>query len=65
MFSDGLEEFDSSREIVQGMINEYEACESEGYASWGQENKGSTGDVTDDKRYKTSGVVEEFSARMG
>ncbi|KAJ3190056.1 gamma-tubulin [Gaertneriomyces sp. JEL0708] len=35
MFADGLEEFDSSREVVQDLINEYEACEREDYISWG------------------------------
>ncbi|KAJ3220056.1 gamma-tubulin [Clydaea vesicula] len=35
MFSDGLEEFDSSREVVQDMILEYEACESPDYATFG------------------------------
>lgn len=35
MFRDGLEEFDVSRDVVQGVIDEYEACEREDYLSWG------------------------------
>ncbi|TPX35140.1 hypothetical protein SmJEL517_g02387 [Synchytrium microbalum] len=34
LFADGLEEFDSSREVVQELINEYEACESPDYVNW-------------------------------
>ncbi len=34
MFMDGLEEFDSSREVVQELIGEYEACESPDYVNW-------------------------------
>ncbi|KAF9978881.1 gamma-tubulin [Actinomortierella ambigua] len=31
-----LEEFDDSREVVQDLINEYEACENSDYVSYGQ-----------------------------
>ncbi|OAJ41193.1 tubulin gamma chain [Batrachochytrium dendrobatidis JEL423] len=31
---DALEEFDSSREVVQQLISEYEACESPDYSTW-------------------------------
>ena len=34
MFADGLEEFDSSRQIVQDLIQEYEACETPNYVNW-------------------------------
>lgn len=34
MFSDSLDEFDQSREVVQELINEYEACESPDYVNW-------------------------------
>ena len=34
MFADSLDEFDSSREVVQELINEYEACESPDYVTW-------------------------------
>jgi len=37
IFADGLEEFDSSREVVQELIQEYEACESPDYVNWGME----------------------------
>lgn len=35
MFSDSLDEFDDSRNVVQDLINEYEACESPDYATGG------------------------------
>ncbi|KAJ3239388.1 gamma-tubulin [Chytriomyces hyalinus] len=34
MFSDGLEEFDSSRQVVQDLIAEYEACEKADYLNF-------------------------------
>lgn len=34
MFSDSLEEFDSSREVVQELIDEYKAAESDNYVEW-------------------------------
>ncbi|KAI8802648.1 Tubulin/FtsZ, GTPase domain-containing protein [Cladochytrium replicatum] len=34
IFADGLEEFDISREVVQDLINEYEAAESENYLDY-------------------------------
>lgn len=40
MFADGLEEFDSSREVVQQLINEYEACESPDYVNFGMGGSG-------------------------
>jgi tubulin gamma len=40
MFADGLEEFDASREVVQDMIDEYQAMESPGYATFGSEESG-------------------------
>ena len=44
MFADGLEEFDDAREIVEGLAEEYEACESPDYIKWasGKENERST-----------------------
>ncbi|KAI1315625.1 gamma-tubulin [Mortierella claussenii] len=36
LFQDGLEEFDDSREVVQDLINEYEACENPDYVNYGQ-----------------------------
>ncbi|KAL1925620.1 uncharacterized protein VTP21DRAFT_503 [Calcarisporiella thermophila] len=33
LFADGLEEFDESRQVVQELINEYQACESPDYVS--------------------------------
>ena len=40
MFSDGLEEFDSSREVVQSLVDEYRAAEGSNYLQWGQEQGG-------------------------
>ncbi|KAJ2581459.1 gamma-tubulin, partial [Coemansia sp. RSA 1804] len=31
IFADGLDEFDDSRDVVQDLIAEYRACESENY----------------------------------
>ena len=35
MFEDGFEEFDDSYEVVRGLADEYRACESDDYVSWG------------------------------
>ena len=35
IFSDGLEEFDSSREVVTELIDEYKACETPDYVNYG------------------------------
>ncbi|RUS21873.1 tubulin gamma chain [Endogone sp. FLAS-F59071] len=37
MFSDTLDEFDESRQTVQELIEEYEACESPDYVNYGQD----------------------------
>ncbi len=34
MFADGLEEFDSAREVVTDLIEEYKAAELPDYVSW-------------------------------
>jgi len=34
MFSDNLDEFDDSRETVQGLVDEYRACESIDYVDF-------------------------------
>ena len=46
IFADGLEEFDDAREIVEGLAEEYEACESPDYIKWasGKENERMPGD---------------------
>jgi len=38
MFADDLSEFDESREVVQGLIEEYRASESADYINWGVDN---------------------------
>ncbi|KAJ3119050.1 gamma-tubulin [Phlyctochytrium bullatum] len=40
MFADTLEEFDSSREVVQQLIQEYEACESPDYLNFNLASEG-------------------------
>ena len=35
MFRDDLEEFESSREVVQSLVDEYKAAETEEYIHWG------------------------------
>ena len=39
MFSDGLTEFDDSRQVVEDMILEYEACESANYCDQGEKKE--------------------------
>jgi hypothetical protein len=34
MFSDTLDEFDDSRQVVQDLIEEYEACETPEYVNY-------------------------------
>ena len=36
LFSEGFEEFDNSRQVVQELIDEYKACESVDYVNWGR-----------------------------
>ena len=40
MFADGLEEFDSAREIVKSLTDEYKASETIDYVNWGSEGGG-------------------------
>ena len=37
MFSDTLEEFDSCREVVAGLVEEYKASATKNYLEWGEE----------------------------
>ncbi|CAO3600267.1 unnamed protein product [Absidia cylindrospora] len=39
MFSDTLDEFDDSRNVVQDLIDEYEACETPDYVNYGMKDK--------------------------
>jgi len=39
MFENGLEEFDESRATVEELLNEYKACESPDYISYGVEGE--------------------------
>ncbi|CAO3636811.1 unnamed protein product [Cunninghamella echinulata] len=39
MFSDNLDEFDDSRNVVQDLIDEYEACETPEYINYGTKDK--------------------------
>ncbi|RLN93864.1 hypothetical protein BBJ28_00002391 [Nothophytophthora sp. Chile5] len=46
MFAENLDEFDSAREVVQNLVDEYKASERADYATWGQPSlQDSTGDV--------------------
>lgn len=36
MFADSLDEFDSAREVVQNLVDEYKASERMDYVDWGQ-----------------------------
>ena len=50
MFSDGLEELDNSREVVDGLIDEYKAAETADYVNWGsKQEKVPTSDETDSR----------------
>jgi tubulin gamma len=37
MQDNDLSEFDESREIIEGLVDEYKACESPDYIKWGME----------------------------
>ena len=52
MFRDGFEELDHSREVVQGLIEEYQAAERPDYLSWG--NSAPPSDSKSDLRAPTS-----------
>lgn len=55
---DALEEFDSSREVVQDLIAEYIACESPDYLEWKQEERDDESDV----RAPKASLDEDISA---
>ena len=46
---DHLDEFDSSREIIQDLVDEYRACEQPDYLDFGMEDFGYNGKDEDDK----------------
>ena len=50
MFSDSLDEFDYSREVVHSLAEEYKACESLDYVNWGSDPT----TIEDDVRTKYS-----------
>ncbi|KAI8855306.1 Tubulin/FtsZ, GTPase domain-containing protein [Chytridium lagenaria] len=63
MFADSLEEFDSSREVVQELIHEYEACESPDYL-----NFNASGDVSPaavGSSLPKKGSMPDLSTRLG
>ena len=37
IFSDNLDEFDSSREVIQQLVDEYHAATTRDYLSWGMQ----------------------------
>lgn len=46
MFSDTLDEFDDSRQVVQDLIEEYEACETPDYVNYVSTHHFAIGDLT-------------------
>lgn len=52
-FRDGLGEFDEAREVVMGLVNEYEEAETEGYLSGGSGG----GDDAEGGDARTDGVT--------
>lgn len=38
--AEGIDEFEAAQEVVQGLVDEYDAAKSSHYIEWGQENKG-------------------------
>ncbi|KAJ3342080.1 gamma-tubulin [Kappamyces sp. JEL0680] len=54
---DAMEEFDSSREVVQNLINEYVACESPSYLDWK-----APAAFEEDVRAPGRGVATDYSA---
>ena len=59
MFRDDLEEFESAREVVQSLVDEYKAAETEEYIHWGGGGGGGSGaaafDAADDPRMAGGG----------
>ena len=39
MFSDNLDEMDHSREVVQNLVDEYQAATRPDYLTWGMQQK--------------------------
>lgn len=44
MFKDGLDEFDNSREVIQQLVDEYQAATKPDYLSWGSQQAGGSAD---------------------
>eukprot|EP00916_Digyalum_oweni_P005056 GHVL01008994.1.p1 GENE.GHVL01008994.1~~GHVL01008994.1.p1 ORF type:complete len:474 (+),score=84.91 GHVL01008994.1:23-1444(+) len=56
MFSDNLDEFDNSREVVVSLTDEYKAAEREDYVKWGSEIDGMGGPQGTVNSYVGSGA---------
>jgi len=50
MFSEGLEEFDSAKEVVTDLIDEYRAAEKPDYVTWGGTRSSDPRDVGEQDR---------------
>ncbi|RLN59820.1 hypothetical protein BBP00_00006307 [Phytophthora kernoviae] len=50
MFAENLDEFDSAREVVQNLVDEYKASERADYATWGQPPQAIANSAMDDVR---------------
>jgi len=58
MFAEGNAEFDSCREVVQGLMDEYHAAEGPGYTTWGATGPDDDGDGRTGLRYDGTGGYE-------
>ncbi|KAI9189046.1 gamma-tubulin [Blastocladiella emersonii ATCC 22665] len=54
MFRENFDELDDSREVVQGLIDEYEACENRDYLTWGSPAGGIAGSSAQQTSYGRS-----------
>ena len=45
MFQDSLDEMDDSRDVVQTLVDEYEAATKADYLSWGMNRPGTTSTI--------------------
>ena len=55
---DALEEFNSSREVVQNLISEYTACESPDYLNWKSKSDNTT--YESDSRAPPVTTIEDY-----
>lgn len=61
MFADGLEEFDSAREVVTDLIEEYKAAETEDYVNWSGPGSGGSYDAAAPAMDDISAISGEYT----